>query len=207
MAQYNIELTTLGINPTQNNFLSLRFMDVINILMSTNLGSFMASDSKKRTPKALERKIVVTKVEVFPNEKKNKMNINKDEKPPIHASSTSNNHSPHIEDGPTYAPLFVPVNENMLTTNEEFKKGGGYCNQYVGQRLHFRKRASERAKTFDEKHQLSFKATKKVVSLDQKVGLSEMISARTILVNGKVKEIDEKYQVSQKTKSAISVAE
>ncbi|KAL2325973.1 hypothetical protein Fmac_025031 [Flemingia macrophylla] len=37
------------------------------------------------------------------------------------------------------------------------------------------------AKGFDEKHQLSSKATTKVVSLDQKVGLSEKIGAGTIL--------------------------
>ncbi|KAL2322278.1 hypothetical protein Fmac_026657 [Flemingia macrophylla] len=55
------------------------------------------------------------------------------------------------------------------------------CNQYVGQRLHFGKRASERAKNFDEKHQLSSEATTKVVSLNQKVGLSEKISVGTVL--------------------------
>ena len=64
-----------------------------------------------------------------------------------------------------------------------------------------------RAKVFDEKHQLTSAATSKVASLDQKVGLSEKISAGTILVNDKVKEMDEKFQVSEKTKSAFSAAE
>ncbi|XP_027356744.1 binding partner of ACD11 1-like [Abrus precatorius] len=69
------------------------------------------------------------------------------------------------------------------------------------------KDALNRAKAFDEKHQLTSTATAKVVSLDQKVGLSEKISAGTVLVNDKVKEMDERFQVSEKTKSAISAAE
>ncbi|TKY67866.1 Binding partner of ACD11 1 [Spatholobus suberectus] len=69
------------------------------------------------------------------------------------------------------------------------------------------KDALNRAKAFDEKHQLTSTATAKVVSLDQKVGFSEKISAGTVLVNDKVKEMDEKFQVSEKTKSAISAAE
>ncbi|KAK7258157.1 hypothetical protein RIF29_32647 [Crotalaria pallida] len=69
------------------------------------------------------------------------------------------------------------------------------------------KDALSHAKAFDEKHQVTSTATAKVVSLDQKVGLSEKISAGTTLVNDKVKEMDEKYQVSEKTKSAISAAE
>ncbi|KAK7264001.1 hypothetical protein RJT34_31602 [Clitoria ternatea] len=69
------------------------------------------------------------------------------------------------------------------------------------------KDALNRAKSFDEKHQLSSTATAKVVSLDNKVGFSERINAGTILVNDKVKEMDEKFQVSEKTKSAMSAAE
>ncbi|KAL2349416.1 hypothetical protein Fmac_003416 [Flemingia macrophylla] len=110
----------------------------------------MASDSRKRTLEALERRIAVAKVEVVQNEKKNKKTINEDGKPPIPASSTSNDPLPHmlhsssvtpkkgnfsfsghttsqdIEDGPAYAQLSVPVNENLLTTNDEFsaERGG-----------------------------------------------------------------------------------
>ncbi|XP_020230124.1 ribonuclease P protein subunit p29 [Cajanus cajan] len=110
----------------------------------------MAADSRKRTLEALERRIAVAKIEVLQNEKKNKRTINEDGKPPIPASSTSNDPSPHmlhsssvtpkkgnfsfsghttsqdIEDGPAYAQLSVLVNENLLTTNEEFsaERGG-----------------------------------------------------------------------------------
>ncbi|CAJ1934083.1 unnamed protein product [Sphenostylis stenocarpa] len=69
------------------------------------------------------------------------------------------------------------------------------------------KDAMNRAKSFDERHRLTSTASAKVASLDQKVGFTEKISAGTVLVNGKVKQMDEKYQVSEKTKSAISVAE
>ncbi|EXB29149.1 Protein vip1 [Morus notabilis] len=69
------------------------------------------------------------------------------------------------------------------------------------------KDALKKAKSFDEKHQLSSSATAKVASLDQKIGLSEKISAGTSIVNGKVREMDEKFQVSEKTKSAFSAAE
>ncbi|GMN44169.1 hypothetical protein TIFTF001_013362 [Ficus carica] len=69
------------------------------------------------------------------------------------------------------------------------------------------KDALNKAKSFDEKHQLSSSTTAKVASLDQKIGLSKKISAGTSMVNDKVREMDEKFQVSEKTKSAFSAAE
>ncbi|OIV99638.1 hypothetical protein TanjilG_17448 [Lupinus angustifolius] len=69
------------------------------------------------------------------------------------------------------------------------------------------KDALTHAESFDERHHVTSTATAKVVSLDQKVGLTEKISAGTTLVNEKVKEMDEKFQVSEKTKIAISAAE
>ncbi|KAF8750246.1 hypothetical protein HU200_012501 [Digitaria exilis] len=56
--------------------------------------------------------------------------------------------------------------------------------------------AVEKAKAFDEKHQLTSTATAKVASLDKTMGLSQ-----------KMKEMDEKYQVAEKTKSALAAAE
>jgi len=69
------------------------------------------------------------------------------------------------------------------------------------------KDALYRAKSFDERHRLTSTASAKVASLDQKVGFTEKISAGTVIVNDKVKEMDEKFQVSEKTKTAISAAE
>ncbi|KAI3905068.1 hypothetical protein MKX01_017314 [Papaver californicum] len=69
------------------------------------------------------------------------------------------------------------------------------------------KDAVNKAKAFDEKLQFTSSATAKVVSLDQKIGLTEKISMGTTVVNEKVKEMDQKFQVSEKTKSAFAAAE
>ncbi|XP_059667410.1 binding partner of ACD11 1-like [Cornus florida] len=69
------------------------------------------------------------------------------------------------------------------------------------------KDAINKAKALDEKHQITSTATAKVTSLDQKIGLTEKISVGTTIVNEKVKEVDQKFQVSEKTKSAFSAAE
>lgn len=67
--------------------------------------------------------------------------------------------------------------------------------------------AVEKAKSFDEKHQLTSTATAKVASLDKTMGLSQKFNTGTLVVNEKMKEMDEKYQVAEKTKSALAVAE
>ncbi|KAG8066059.1 hypothetical protein GUJ93_ZPchr0004g38527 [Zizania palustris] len=67
--------------------------------------------------------------------------------------------------------------------------------------------ALDRAKTLDEKHQLTSTATARVSSFDKRIGLSEKISVGTLAVNDKVKEMDQKYQVSEKTRSALAAAE
>ncbi|PUZ77181.1 hypothetical protein GQ55_1G350100 [Panicum hallii var. hallii] len=67
--------------------------------------------------------------------------------------------------------------------------------------------AVEKAKAFDEKHQLTSTATAKVASLDKTMGLSQKFNTSTIVVNEKMKEMDEKYQVAEKTKTALAAAE
>ncbi|XP_031130356.1 binding partner of ACD11 1-like [Ipomoea triloba] len=69
------------------------------------------------------------------------------------------------------------------------------------------KDAIGKAKSFDEKHQLTSTASAKVASFDKKIGLSEKFSAGTSIVNNKVKEVDQKLHVSDKAKSAFGVAE
>ncbi|KAG0454275.1 hypothetical protein HPP92_025579 [Vanilla planifolia] len=71
----------------------------------------------------------------------------------------------------------------------------------------FGKGTVDKAKSFNRKHRITSTATAKVVSLDQKIGLSEKIGAGASAVGGKVREADERLHVSQKTKSAISFAE
>nr|XP_007131518.1 hypothetical protein PHAVU_011G019600g [Phaseolus vulgaris]ESW03512.1 hypothetical protein PHAVU_011G019600g [Phaseolus vulgaris] len=98
------------------------------------------------------------------------------------------------------------------TTNAEsgesgLRKAEDVVTSMVAKGFILGKDALNRAKSFDERHQLSSTATAKVASFDQKVGFTEKISAGTVMVNDKVKEMDQKFQVSEKTKSAISVAE
>jgi hypothetical protein len=57
------------------------------------------------------------------------------------------------------------------------------------------KDAVTRAKSFDQKLQLTSTASAKVASLDRKIGLSEKFSVGTSAVNGKVREVDNKFQV------------
>ncbi|CAA2968055.1 binding partner of ACD11 1-like [Olea europaea subsp. europaea] len=64
-----------------------------------------------------------------------------------------------------------------------------------------------KAKDFDEKHQFTSTASAKVASLDQKIGLSEKISLGATMVNDRAKEMDQKFQVSEKTKSTFTAAE
>ncbi|KAJ0236807.1 Uncharacterized protein HA466_0254990 [Hirschfeldia incana] len=69
------------------------------------------------------------------------------------------------------------------------------------------KDAIAKAKSVDEKHQLTSTASARVASLDKKIGFTEKINTGTVVVGEKVREVDQKYQVSEKTKSAIAAAE
>uniref|UniRef100_A0A7N0VGL1 RRM domain-containing protein n=1 Tax=Kalanchoe fedtschenkoi TaxID=63787 RepID=A0A7N0VGL1_KALFE len=68
------------------------------------------------------------------------------------------------------------------------------------------KDAVAKAKSFDEKHQLTSTASATVASFDQKIGLSEKLSKSTSAVGEKVREVDQKFQVSDKTKSTFEAA-
>ncbi|KAM7270741.1 hypothetical protein ACFE04_029955 [Oxalis oulophora] len=69
------------------------------------------------------------------------------------------------------------------------------------------KDAIKKAKVFDERHQLTLNASATIASIDQKMGLAEKLSIGTTVVSEKMKEVDERYQVSEITKSALAVAE
>ncbi|KAM0905889.1 hypothetical protein ACQ4PT_017107 [Festuca glaucescens] len=64
-----------------------------------------------------------------------------------------------------------------------------------------------KAKAFDDKLGFTSTAGAKVASIDKKIGLSEKFTIGTSVVNEKVKEMDQKFQVSDKTKSALAAAE
>ncbi|KAI3520413.1 hypothetical protein L1887_09821 [Cichorium endivia] len=70
-----------------------------------------------------------------------------------------------------------------------------------------RQDALNKAKAFDEKHQLRANASARVNSLDKKVGLTEKFNVGVSVVNEKVKSVDQRLQVSDKTMAAIMAAE
>ncbi|KAI4357483.1 hypothetical protein L6164_001430 [Bauhinia variegata] len=69
------------------------------------------------------------------------------------------------------------------------------------------KDALNMAKSFDERHHLTTNASATVASIDHKMGLTDKLSIGTAMLNEKVRAMDEKYQVSEKTRSAYAVAE
>jgi hypothetical protein len=69
------------------------------------------------------------------------------------------------------------------------------------------KTAATQVKQFDEKHGLTATAIGTAYTVDQKLGISDKFSAGTAAINQQLKSVDDKYQVSDKTKSALAVAE
>ncbi|WVZ07107.1 hypothetical protein V8G54_020453 [Vigna mungo] len=67
--------------------------------------------------------------------------------------------------------------------------------------------AVNKAKAFDEKHQLTANASAKVISFDKRVGLTEKLTVGIAAVNQKVKSVDQRLHVSDKTMAAIIAAE
>lgn len=67
--------------------------------------------------------------------------------------------------------------------------------------------AMTKARAFDEKHRLTATASAKVSYFDQRVGLSERLTVGISVVNQKVKSVDERLQVSDKTMAALIAAE
>ncbi|CAH2072569.1 unnamed protein product, partial [Thlaspi arvense] len=116
-----------------------------------------------------------------------------------------------IEMAPTYTPPAAP--------HAETQSGGGGAADSVVQKAEdvvstmlakgfiLGKDAVGKAKAFDEKLGFTSTATAGVASIDQKIGLSQKITAGTSLVNEKIKEVDQSFQVSERTKSAFATAE
>ncbi|KAF7808574.1 binding partner of ACD11 1-like [Senna tora] len=69
------------------------------------------------------------------------------------------------------------------------------------------KDAIKRAKSFDERHHFTSNASATVASIDHKMGLSDKLSFGTAMFSEIMKEVDEKFQFSEMTKSAYAVAE
>ena len=73
----------------------------------------------------------------------------------------------------------------------------------LGKGSSIRQDAVNKAKAFDEKHQLTISASAKVISFDRRVRLTEKLIVGISVVNEKVKSVDQRLQVSNKTMAAI----
>ncbi|KAJ8424360.1 hypothetical protein Cgig2_023365 [Carnegiea gigantea] len=110
-------------------------------------------------------------------------------------------------------PVTVPAspmateNKNAGTAESAVQKAEDVVTTMLAKGFVLGKDALNKAKTFDEKHGFTSTASATVASLDQKIGLSEKITMGTVLVNDKMREVDQKFQVTEKTKSAFAAAE
>lgn len=108
------------------------------------------------------------------------------------------------------AAMATPItteNQNAAGVSSAVQKAEDVVSTMLARGFTLGKDAVNQAKSFDEKHQFTSTATSKVASLDQKMGISEKISMGTSMVNERMKEVDEKFQVSEKTKTAFAAAE
>ncbi|KAK4740652.1 hypothetical protein SAY87_024240 [Trapa incisa] len=109
--------------------------------------------------------------------------------------------------GAATTPSMGTENRDTSVAGSAVKKAEDVVSTMIAKGFILGKDAVNKAKAFDEKFQFTSGAAAKVASLDQKIGLTNKISAGTMLVNDKVKEMDQKFQVSEKTKSAFATAE
>ncbi|GLU17394.1 hypothetical protein SLE2022_337610 [Rubroshorea leprosula] len=106
---------------------------------------------------------------------------------------------------PEALPLIMET--KLAETDSTVKKAEDMVSTMLAKGFVLGKDAINKAKVFDEQHQLTSNASATVASIDRKMGLSEKLSIGTAVVNDKLKEMDERFQVSEKTKSAFAVAE
>ncbi|KAG1330577.1 binding partner of ACD11 1 [Cocos nucifera] len=109
-----------------------------------------------------------------------------------------------VEDYQLPPEAYKEIQEGKLSSAESaVRKAEDVVSSMLAKGFVLGKDALKRARSFDERHH--FIST--VASLDRKMGLSEKFSMGTAMVSGKVREVDERFQVSEITKSALSAAE
>uniref|UniRef100_R7WEW8 Uncharacterized protein n=1 Tax=Aegilops tauschii TaxID=37682 RepID=R7WEW8_AEGTA len=97
--------------------------------------------------------------------------------------------------------------ENSPSAESAVRKAEDVVSSMMAKGFVLSKDALNMARSFDERHNIMSTATATVVSLDHQYGLSEKISLGRAVVGSKVKEVDERYQVSELTRSALAAAE
>ncbi|KAF5450300.1 hypothetical protein F2P56_030665 [Juglans regia] len=106
-------------------------------------------------------------------------------------------------------PAAIPLrlDKRPVATGSAVQKAEDVVSTMLAKGFVLGKDAISKAKAFDEQHHLTSNASATVASIDRKMGLSEKLSIGTAIVNEKVREMDERFHVSEKTKSAFSTAE
>ncbi|KAG6412187.1 hypothetical protein SASPL_124857 [Salvia splendens] len=112
------------------------------------------------------------------------------------ASISQGNNSPVAEENVSPNSGRVYVNKAQDVVSSMIAKGSAIGHDAVN-----------KAKAFDEKHKLTANASARVISFDQRVGITEKFTVGITVVNEKVKSVDQKFQVSDKTMSALMAAE
>jgi len=97
--------------------------------------------------------------------------------------------------------------ERSTSTESAVRKAEDVVSSMMAKGFVLSKDALNAARTFDERHNILSNATATVASLDRQYGLSDKINLGRAVVGSKVKEVDERYQVSELTKSALAAAE
>ncbi|XP_074324710.1 binding partner of ACD11 1-like isoform X2 [Apium graveolens] len=94
----------------------------------------------------------------------------------------------------------------LASRSGSFRKAEDAVSSILAKGYVISKGALDRAKSFDERHQLTRSTSEKIASIDKRIGLSEKVIFGASVVNGKVQEVDQKLQVSEKVKSAYATA-
>ncbi|GMP59418.1 hypothetical protein CsSME_00022700 [Camellia sinensis var. sinensis] len=108
---------------------------------------------------------------------------------------------------PPDAPPLTPKETNSSPSGSTVEKAEDVVSTMLAKGFILGKGTLNKAKSFDEQHHLTANASATVASIDRKMGFTEKISIGTAVVNEKVREMDEKFQVTEKTKSAFAAAE
>ncbi|KAL8266980.1 hypothetical protein R6Q59_004324 [Mikania micrantha] len=115
---------------------------------------------------------------------------------------------PEYQLPPAATAAYPPIGGNAPAGNDSaLRKAEDVVTSMFAKGFVLGKDAIGKAKTFDEKHRLTSTASAKVASFDKKIGFTDKVNVGTSIVTDKVKEVDQKLQVSEKAKSAFTAAE
>ncbi|CAL5430502.1 unnamed protein product [Camellia sinensis] len=108
---------------------------------------------------------------------------------------------------PPDAPPLTPKETKPTAAGSAVKKAEDVVSTVLAKGFVLGKDALYKTKSFDKRHHLTSNASSTVASIDRKMGLSQKLSIGTAMVHEKMREMDERFQVSEKTKYAFAAAE